>query len=126
MFAGTKITIDGESLILPPISLGQLRSGTLDRLREHDRLVSEGKPFDAMDIRGEVLFAAFQRNYPTFSKEKFLSFLDLGNIGSLWRSVLGESGFTPGEAQAVTETETGTSSQSTEASPPLTGGPIAK
>jgi hypothetical protein len=126
MFAGVKIKIGADEFIVPPISLGQLRNGTLTKLKEHDLLVAEEKTFEAVILRGEIILEALQRNYPDFAPDELWNYLDLENCGPLWLAVLGASGFTPGEDRAVRAEVTGTSSPSTEASPPLTGGLITK
>ena len=104
MFTGVEITLDGEKFILPALSLGQLRSGILTKLQQHDELIKENKIFEAVDIRADVVFAALKRNYPDFPEQKFMDGLDLSNIAALWQHVLGLSGFKPGEVQAATET----------------------
>lgn len=126
MFAGTRITIGTEQYVVPPISLGQLRNGVLGKLKEHDILVAEEKAFDAMILRGEIILEALQRNYPDFEPKKLWDWLDMSNTGPLWLTILGGSGFMPGEAEAVTQVTNGTLSPSTEASPLLTDGPTTK
>jgi hypothetical protein len=108
MFNGVKVQIGAETFTVPPLSLGQLRSGLLEKLKEHDALVAEGKIFEAMATRGEVILAALRRNYPDFPEEKLFEHLDMGNVSNLWLSVLGGSGFQAGEVQAATEQGTGT------------------
>lgn len=108
LFAGVKITVEGEELIVPPLSLGQLRNGVLTDLQEHDKLLAEGKTFELMDLRGKVILAALRRNYPDFSEEKLMAYLDMGNTTPLWFSILGISGFTPGEAPAAIPKANGT------------------
>ena len=119
MFDGSKMTIEGKEYVVPALSLGQLRRGILAKLREHDETLGKGDIFGAMLIRGEVIFAALQRNYPDLTQEKFEDAADLSNTGTIWLAVLGSSGFTPGEEQAAgtaaTEKTSGTSGQSTEA-----------
>jgi hypothetical protein len=127
MYNGVRIMIGEKEYILPPISLGQLRNGLLKKLQEHDKLIADGKLFDAMELRGQVILAALRRNYSDFPEEDLFAHLDLGNTAPIWLSILGASGFTSGEARAVTAVATdGTSAPSTEASPPPTDGPIAK
>ena len=117
MFAGTKVIIKGAVYVIPPISLGQLRNGTLPLLQQHDTLIADGKTFEAMEIRGQVILSALRRNYPEFPESDLFDYLDLQNTGPLWLTILGASGFVPGETQAAVEiAETnGTSAQSTEA-----------
>jgi hypothetical protein len=126
MYAGTKITIGDEVYEVPALSLGMLRNGTLDLLKEHDLIFQEpGRWFDAVDIRAKVILACIRRNYPDFSEEKLMDWLDLKNIAALWSVIMGASGFTLGEAPAANEGANGTSDPSTPASPPLTAGPSA-
>jgi hypothetical protein len=108
MFAGAKITIDGEEYVVPPLSLGQLRNGMLIKLREHDEMLNSGKIFDLMTLRGEIILAALRRNYPDFAEERLFAFLDMGNTQSIWLSILGASGFQPGEAPAAATAILGT------------------
>lgn len=124
MFAGTSVTINGTIYIVPAISLGQLRNGVLTKLKDHDLLVAAEKTFDAMILRGEIILEALQRNYPDFEPEVLWNWLDMSNTGPLWLSILGASGFAPGETEAVTAAKTidGTLSPSTEASPQPTAG----
>jgi hypothetical protein len=128
MFAGISISIDNVEYVIPPLSLGQLRNGALTLLKEHDILLAEGKTFETMDLRGKIILQALRRNYPEFDEKQLFDYLDLGNILPMWNAVLGISGFpaTLGETPAVMPTGVGTSSPSTEASPPLMDGPIRK
>lgn len=104
MFGGTKIKINEEEFIVPPLSLGQLRNGAMTKLREHDELVAAGKTFEATVVRGDIILEALRRNYPDFEEKKLFDWLDMANTSDLWLSVLGASGFMPGEDQAA-ETE---------------------
>jgi hypothetical protein len=45
VFNGIKVKINEEEYIIPPLSLGQLRSGVLGLLQQHDQLVADGKTF---------------------------------------------------------------------------------
>lgn len=115
MFAGTKIKIGDKEYVMPYISLGQLRNGTLAKLNEHDQLMEQGKFFELTLIRGEVLLETLRRNYPDFSREVFDDYFSMGNITPIWMTVLGGSGFVTGEeTAAVTTSSNGTSSPSTE------------
>jgi hypothetical protein len=126
MFAGIPIKIDDVEYTIPPLSLGQLRNGALTLLKEHDILLEQGKMFEAMEARGQIVLQALRRNYPDFEEKKLFDYLDLGNILPLWNAILGLSGFAVGEQQAATPTGVGISSPSTEVSPPLTDGRINK
>jgi len=108
LFSGTKITVGGEEFVVPAISLGQLRNGLLAKLQAHDELIAAGKTFDAIAMRAEVILAALRRNYPDFSEEKLYDYLDMSNSTPLWLTILGVSGFVPGETSAATETKSGT------------------
>jgi hypothetical protein len=127
MFPGTHVRIGDEEFVIPPISLGQLRGGLLAKLQQHDALIAEGKVFETMEIRGDVILAALRRNYPDFPEEKLFSHLDMGNTGPIWLAILGASGFNPGEVVAAGPTNgTGTLSPSTEVSPLPTAGLSAR
>jgi hypothetical protein len=116
MFSGKEIQIGAETYVVPAISLGQLRSGLLEKLKEHDKLVGEGdKLFETLTLRGEIILQAFKRNYPDFPEDKFFEFLDMENTGRLWLIVMGLSGFNSGEVPAATAQVNGISSPSTEA-----------
>jgi|HubBroStandDraft_2_1064218.scaffolds.fasta_scaffold68725_3 hypothetical protein len=126
MFVGTPIKIGDEEFIVPPLSLGQLRNGAMTKLKEHDTVLASGDTWGAMVLRGEIILEALRRNYPEFDDKKLYDWLDVGNCGPLWLSVLGASGFTPGEVKAAGPAVNGTSNQSTAALPPLTDGLITK
>lgn len=127
MFNGTKIKIGEEEFIIPPISLGMLRNGLAEKFKEHDEVVANGADlFTLMPLRGEIILAAAQRNHPNLTEEKLFSYLDMRNIGPLWLSVLGASGFNSGEVQAATEATSGISGPSIAASPLPTAGPTPK
>lgn len=112
MFAGTKFNIGGEDFVVPALSLGQLRNGLMDRLKEHDKVLAEATLFDAMLIRAEVILAAIRRNYPDFDEQRLMDYLDLRTVLPMWNAVLGASGFSPGETEATATEANGTSSPS--------------
>lgn len=113
MFPGKSVEIGGETFVVPALSLGQLRNGVLAKLAEHDKLVEDGKTFDAFLVRGQVILEALRRNYPDFAEDRLWNFLDVHNTGPLWLTVLGASGFTPGEGEAATTDNDGTFAPST-------------
>ena len=100
MFPGIRTKIGDEEYTIPAITLGQLRSGTLALLQEHDKLIADSKIFEAMEIRGQVILAALRRNYPDFPEDKLFNHLDMQNNGPIWLSILGVSGFNSGEEVA--------------------------
>ena len=108
MFPGKKFRLGEQEYVVPALTIGQLRNGALEKLREHDELVAAGKAFEAMYLRAELILAALRRNYPSATEDLVLDTLDLHNIGPIWLYVLGVSGFTPGEDQAATQAESGT------------------
>lgn len=105
MLKGYSVNIKGTEYMVPPLSLGLLRSGALDMLREHDKLVEAGDSFGYMELRGKIILLALRRNYPEFPEEMLFDFLDLSNVGTIWLSILGASGFSPGEEVAAAKTE---------------------
>lgn len=126
MYSGKEIKIEGETYILPPISLGLLRGGLVEKLKQHDELVKSQDYWGFQVLRGEILYSAFKRNYPDFGEEKFMNFLDMENTPNLWLYILGASGLVPGEIPAVTEKVVGTLDQSTDPLPQPTDGPTLK
>jgi hypothetical protein len=102
VFNGIRVKINEEEYVIPPISLGQLRHGVLELLQTHDQLVADGKTFEAMSVRAQVILEAIRRNYPDFAEEVLLNYLDMANTSNIWLSILGVSGFAPGEESAVT------------------------
>jgi hypothetical protein len=55
-----------------------------------------------MDIRAQVILEAIRRNYPSFDETVLLNYLDMSNTSNIWLSILGVSGFAPGEERAAT------------------------
>ena len=104
MFPGYKLTIEGVDYLVPALSLGQIRNGVKEKLKEHDQAVAEGKTFEVQLLRGEVILEAIRRNYPAFLQETLENNLDLNAVGKLWLVVLGASGFIEGEIVAATTT----------------------
>lgn len=127
-YTGVPFKIGEEEYLVPALSLGMLRGGLLDKLKLHDDYVAEGKIFETMLIRGEVILAALRRNYPDFSEEKLVNFLDMSNTGPIWLAVLGASGLGVGETQTPAQTgkPNGTYDQSTAPSPQPTDGLTAR
>ena len=103
MIPGKEVTIGEKKYILPPLSLGQLRNGVMVRMREHDEMITAGKGYEAMLLKGDIILAALQRNYPKLKIEDLDSILDFGNINDLWLQALGLAGFRPGEAPTTEE-----------------------
>ena len=101
LYPGRKVLLRGVEYVLPAVSLGQLRNGLLTQMKEHDALVTEGRVYDAMPLKGEVILLAFQRNYPDIDPNLVYDSLDATNIVELWLYVLGLSGFKPGEPAAA-------------------------
>lgn len=117
MIPGKKIILAGKEYVLPPLTLGQLRNGALELIKEHDKIVTEGNSFDSFEIRGKIVVMALQRNYPDLTEEKaFNELLDMKNVNDHWLTCLGSSGLTPGEELAAAKTQenpSGTSDPST-------------
>lgn len=101
MFVGTKLKINNRELVMPGLSLGQLRGGVTDKLAQHDTLINEGKIFESVVLRGEVILLALRRNYPDFNETELFDYLDLNTVKPLWNAVLGMSDLLPGETLAA-------------------------
>lgn len=120
MISGTPVKLRGQVYVIPPLTLGQLRSGLAEKMKEHDRLVRENQEDSGRDnafaisiLRGEIIHAALSRNYPEIDEARCFELLDLGNVSFAWLAVIGLSGFRPGEEEAGAEAEApGTSNPS--------------
>lgn len=106
MFNGVKAKFGDKEVVIPPLSLGQLRNGALELLKKHDELVEKNQFMESALIRGEVIALALTRNYPEMTVDLVFENLDLSNVNELWRTVIGLSGFSPGEKEAAQTTET--------------------
>lgn len=107
------VTIDGTSYEVPAITLGQLRGGLLDKIREHDKLNEDGKTFEALIMRGEIIAEALRKKHKDLSVDAIMDALDMGNMQDVWMAVLGVSGLKPGETKAEEAKPNGTSTLST-------------
>ena len=94
----------GESWLIPPLTLGQLRRlmPKVRQLTEIDASMGE----DQIAVLVEIVATALQRNYPDAGFELVEDLLDLGNAGAVLNAVLTGSGLKPhsnppGEAVAV-------------------------
>lgn len=130
MIPGVEVEMGGETWLIPPLTLGQLRRlmPKVRQLTEVDALM--GEPQIAVLV--EIVATALQRNYPETTFEQVENLLDLGNAGAVLNAVLTGSGLKPrgiplGEAVAVampvTSRETA-GNTSTASSPPPAAIPI--
>lgn len=101
MFAGKTFTMNGRDVVVPPLALGNLRNGILEKLKQHDEMLKSESYLDTLSLKAEVILAAIRRNYPDFSEEELVNYLDMGNITTVWNHVLGISGFLEEKAQAT-------------------------
>jgi len=105
MFPGQKFMLGDREVILPPLSLGQLRNGLGAKMDQHDSRVMEGKlDNELMFLRVEIIIAALRRNYSEtdLPDSEIWDKLDYGNLLPAWRAVLGLSGLdAEGEAEAA-------------------------
>lgn len=106
MYPGKTIKMENKDYIIPPISLGQLRNGGMDLIKEHDIIsealakgdISKGTYFDMIDARAKVVAMAFKRNYPDEAESIVLNGLDAINVNELWLYVMGlAAAVKPGE-----------------------------
>lgn len=122
MIKGIKVTLGDREFILPPISIGQLRNGVLDKIKEHDRLVQEGQPFEAYLAKTEIIGEALRRNYADLTDSDLDELIDLGNVNDIWQIALGVTGLNMG-GQADASVDPTTSGLSTEPSGEPSTGP---
>lgn len=98
MFPGKKIVLGDKEFVLPALSLKQLRNGVLDKLREHDELITNGKAYEGMILRSDIITTALQRNYPDIDEDFVSDNLDLSTVNDVWLTVLGVSSLNSSEA----------------------------
>lgn len=98
---GIRVRLGTDEYEIPPLTLGQLRNGASEKIREHDALAADGKVFEAAVVRGEIIGIALRRNYPEMTDERLLDILDLRNASEAWLVVLGGSGLTGGATSDV-------------------------
>lgn len=116
MYTGKKatvLTIGDKEYNVPPLSLGQLRNGALELLKEHDALSAQPEAersasygYDLFQLRGRVILLALQRNYPELTEDFVFGGLDMENTNDIFLKVIGLSGFNLGEAVAAAKTGT--------------------
>lgn len=132
---GIEVELAGQTFIIPPLTLGQLRGGVRDKMKENDRLVGEGQWYEALDIKAQIIAEAMRRNYPHMTPEDVADLLDLKSYARAWNVVLGGSGLLqdevppsspPTNGTGTSPSISGTSDPSTEPSSEPTAGPTAK
>lgn len=125
MIPGVKIQLGDKEFEIPPLSLGMLRSGLMEKMQKHDEMLKnpDMNANDLLLLRGEIIFAALKRNYPEMDESDAFERLDYGNVSKAWAAILGLSGFV-GEALETTQADPATvSSRTTLPSPPPMDGP---
>lgn len=117
MFPGIEFKTAKRTLIIPALSIRQLREGGLELIKETDKLAAENDTngYGTMASRADLIFMALQRNYPDIEKSEVEDALDLGNVVRLWLQVLGVSGMdgksSTGEEQAPAAAATAETAQ---------------
>jgi hypothetical protein len=87
---GVEVAMGGETWLIPPLTLGQLRR-LMPKVRQlTDVDASMGEPQIAVLV--EIVATALQRNYPNVTFEQVENLLDLGNAGAVLNAVLTGSG----------------------------------
>ncbi|MDA8095588.1 MAG: hypothetical protein M0T84_17105 [Betaproteobacteria bacterium] len=85
---GKKIVMGDREFVMPPAPLGILR--------RHSEVFEGGKAA-SMSVMADVVLAALQRNYPELTQEEFeTKYLDIGNVGLAFRTVMMVSGVEEG------------------------------
>lgn len=92
-FAGTKLTLGGEELEVPPLSLGQIRKLSTEIASMSQLSASSQITPEMMDMFVNVVQQAVSRNYPEKTREWVEECLDLGNMMEVMDAVMNVSGF---------------------------------
>lgn len=90
---GVEIAFGQKKLIVPPLSLGQLKRlrGDLEKLaavNTADQQIDDA----TVDAMVHIVTAAIKRNYPDMKEEDVAEALDLSNLPTVVQAVLGVSG----------------------------------
>lgn len=94
MLPGVTVEMGGVDLVVPPLTLGQLRR-LMPKVRQLTEIrASMGE--EQIAVLVEIVSAALQRNYPDLTPEKVENLLDLGNAGAVLNAVLTGSGLKRG------------------------------
>ena len=103
-----KLKINDKEYDIPAVTLGQLRGGMLEKMKESDKLL-ETSWLDSIMLRGQIIAEAMTARYKdAFTSEDVMNSLDATSTGAAFMALLGASGITaPGEATAA-KTEAGT------------------
>ncbi|MBT2371932.1 hypothetical protein [Pseudomonas fluorescens] len=98
---GVIFPFPGSSLVIPPLTLGDLEQ-LLDRI---NRVMAGNMDKDSISTVIDATHAALRRNYPEMERAEVANLLDLGNMREALGAVMGASGLevtepAPGEGQA--------------------------
>lgn len=105
MFPGIELEIKGQKLIVPALSLKQLREGGMELMQKTDEIAKvSDNGYDTMELRGKLIHMALQRNYPDLKLEDVMESLDLRNTVPTWLAVLGVSGLGDNAPKGEAET----------------------
>ena len=87
-FEGVSITLGGRKLIVPALTIKQVRVTLADDLKALD-----DKDANVSMMAGQrVILAAIRRNYPEMSEEFIEDSLDLNNYKAVLSAIMGASG----------------------------------
>ena len=107
MIPGVAVAMGGQDLIVPPLTLGQLRR-LMPKVRQLTEIgASMGEA--QINVLIDIVTAALQRNYPETTPDKVENLLDLGNASAVLNAVLTGSGLKPGGAPMGEASAPGTS-----------------
>lgn len=97
-YDGEKFNFGGEEFVVPPLPLGALRKHR-DALKIIQSVDASAKDVsdEQLDATFTIVLAAFQRNYPSMTREKLEEFLDLGNMLPVLNAIMASSGLEKGK-----------------------------
>lgn len=101
---GVEITFGLKKLIIPSLTLGQLKR-LRDDLAKLAAVNSDQQINDAtVDAMTRIVTVALRRNYPEMTEETVLEMLDLSNLAQTVQAVLGVSGLKKTATVSVDQT----------------------
>jgi hypothetical protein len=124
LLPGVEIAMGGQTWIVPPLTLGQLRRllPQVQRLSDFGATMGEAE----IDVIVDLVTAALQRNYPEMTPTAVANLVDLGNARAVVTAILTGSGLgsavgedePPGPARGQPATTATDSAAFTASSPP--------
>jgi hypothetical protein len=98
---GIKCKLRDREFDVLPLTVGLLRKGVLDLMKQNDEMVKAENYLGALEIKVQIIGQALRQNYPITDDELY-DLVDLRNYLQMWSIVLGGTGLGEGGAPVIT------------------------